>query len=47
MDVIGVGTGGPFGSGRAWLVRPDGYLADSAALEDTTALERLARAASG
>ena len=47
MDVIGVGTGGRFGSGRAWLVRPDGYLADSAALEDTTALERLARAASG
>jgi len=44
-DVIGVGSGGPFGSGRAWLVRPDGYLADSAALEDATAVERLVRAA--
>ena len=45
VDVIEVDTGGPFGSSRAWLVRPDGYLADSAALEDTTALERLVRVA--
>jgi 3-(3-hydroxy-phenyl)propionate hydroxylase len=36
--------GGRFGADRAWLVRPDGYLADSAAFTDEAGIERLARA---
>jgi hypothetical protein len=37
--------GGRYGAGRTWLVRPDGYLADSAALADTAGLERIRRVA--
>ena len=42
---IGVAPGGPYGTDRAWLVRPDGYLADSVALSDRPGLERLRRKA--
>ncbi|MGH2418708.1 MAG: FAD-dependent monooxygenase, partial [Candidatus Limnocylindria bacterium] len=37
----------PYGRHRAWLVRPDGYLADSAPIDDAAALLRLARRAPG
>ena len=44
-DAIGVVSGGHYGTDRAWLVRPDGYLADSAALTDLAGMERLRREA--
>jgi hypothetical protein len=44
-DVIGVAPGGPYGADRVWLVRPDGYLADSASLADESGVLRVRRAA--
>jgi hypothetical protein len=29
LPVVAIGRGTPYGDERAWLVRPDGYLADS------------------
>ena len=37
VDVVVVGDASAYGADRAWLVRPDGYLAGSVALEDLTA----------
>jgi len=45
IDAVVVSPGGRYGTDRAWLVRPDGYLADSAALTDLAGIERLARSA--
>ena len=36
-----VDDGSPYGTHRAWLVRPDGYLADSASIDDASDLRRL------
>ena len=37
-DGVVIGEGSPYGGERAWLVRPDGYLADSAPLSSAAAL---------
>jgi 2-polyprenyl-6-methoxyphenol hydroxylase-like FAD-dependent oxidoreductase len=49
IPVVSIGRGTAYGDGRAWLVRPDGYLADSAPLErvDAWIEPALARARSG
>ncbi len=43
VEIVAVGPDTPYGLDRAWLVRPDGHLAASLALPDTTvdALDRL------
>ena len=45
VDAVEVAPSGPYGTDRAWLIRPDGYLADSAALTDPAGMGRLSRAA--
>lgn len=40
LPVVTVGTGSPFGSGRAWLLRTDGYVADLAPLHRVEELGR-------
>ena len=44
LPVVAVGTGSVYGAERAWLVRPDGYLAGSRPLAEASALAGLARA---
>jgi 2-polyprenyl-6-methoxyphenol hydroxylase-like FAD-dependent oxidoreductase len=36
-----VDGGSPYGTRRAWLIRPDGYLVDSARVDDAAAVRRL------
>ena len=43
--IVNVPPGGRYGTDRAWLVRPDGYIADSAVLTDRAGMERLERGA--
>jgi hypothetical protein len=43
VEVIPVDSRNRYGTDRAWLVRPDGYLADSTALSDGAGIERLLR----
>jgi hypothetical protein len=38
LPVAVVGAGSRYGGARAWLVRPDGYLADSAPLDAASTL---------
>jgi len=38
LPVVDIGRGTAYGDQRAWLVRPDGYLADSRSLEEAAAL---------
>jgi 2-polyprenyl-6-methoxyphenol hydroxylase-like FAD-dependent oxidoreductase len=41
LPVVVIGPGSVYGDDRAWLVRPDGYLASSAALGDAAGLDGL------
>jgi 2-polyprenyl-6-methoxyphenol hydroxylase-like FAD-dependent oxidoreductase len=41
VDAAAVGTGTTYGAERAWLIRPDGYVAASAPLDDDAAMARL------
>jgi 3-(3-hydroxy-phenyl)propionate hydroxylase len=45
--VVVIGHGTAYGDGRAWLVRPDGYLADSRPLDDADELRAAFREPAG